>query len=106
VPEPLAGLADRGCVDQRHDGGQVAAQERVEEVLVAVLQFGEVDVLLEGRGLRLEVRAHAQQLRLEPFHAIRQQPGDAQAFAFGFGEGRSLVESRGVQDPPGVGRGH
>ena len=106
VAEALAGLAHGRRVDQRHVGRQVAAQQRVEEMLVAILQFREVDVPLQRGGLRIEVRPHAKQLRVESFHAVGQEPRDAKALALGLGEGRALVESRGVEDPPGVGRGH
>jgi len=51
VAVSLDGLADRGCVDDGQQLAEVVGQHPVIEHLVAVVQRGQVDVLVEGAGL-------------------------------------------------------
>ena len=97
MPELLARLAHGGRVDQRHEFGGVAGEQLVVEPLVAILQFREIDILVERGGLLLKLNALTLQLRLGIFHAIGDQTDQTEALAFLFAEGGALVEARVVQ---------
>ena len=97
VPELLARLAHGGRVDQWHEFRGITGEQLVVESLVAILQFREIDVLVERGGLLLKLNALALQLRFGIFHAVGDQADQAEAFAFLFAEGGALVEARVVQ---------
>jgi hypothetical protein len=69
--------ADRRGIDDRHHLVRVVDQQAEEERLVAVVQVGEVDVLLERRRLAAQVLEDAPHLLLLREHARRQQPAQA-----------------------------
>src|SRR5712691_6353976 len=65
VPELLASLADRRRVHEGKEPRRVGHEQAVEERLVGVLQRREVDVALQVRGLRVQLRERAPRLGLE-----------------------------------------
>ena len=79
VAELLAGLADGGGVDQRHEVGGVRHQRLVVERLVVVLQRGQVDVPVEVGGLMTELEEDAAELVLLGIDAFGDQAGQAEA---------------------------
>jgi hypothetical protein len=72
-------LADGRRVDQRHHLLDVIDDEPVEKHLVAVLEVGEVDVLLERIGLAADGREAALHLLFEREDPRRQQAAQSRA---------------------------
>ena len=101
-----AGLADRGGVDDGDHLLRMLLHQPVEKGLVAVLQGGEEDVLLERIRFAAVIAVDAMQLLLDREHPGRQQAAQAQRIALALGEGRTLVEQRIGQQSmtPRVGR--
>ena len=99
-----AGLADGRRVDDGDHLLGMLLHQPVEERLVAILQGGEEDVLLERIRLAPEIAVDALQLFLDREHPRRQQAAQSQRVALAFGERRALVE-QGVGQQGGS-RGH
>ncbi len=97
VAELLAGETHRRRVDDRQHLVRVVDDDPEEQRLVAVVQRGEVDVLVEGRRLLPEVRQHPAHLLVQRADVRGQQPADAQRVALGVGERGALVERRVAQ---------
>src|SRR5262249_40484586 len=78
VAELLAGPADGRCVDDRQELLEVIAEHAIEEVLVAVLQRDEADVLLERVALAGEILEDARGLLLDRVGGGRKEPLQAE----------------------------
>ena len=87
VTELPAGVADRWRVDDRGELLEVIGEHPVEQRLVAVLQCGESDVLLEVVGLALQVLELERHLLGEADDAVRHQPAQPERVAFRIGVG-------------------
>ena len=94
VRELLAGLADHRRVDDRQHLLDVVVQQAEEQRLVAVLERGEVDVLLDRRRLRQEVLIHAIELLLDGRDGRRDQAVEMERFTLAGAERRPLVDQR------------
>ena len=92
VAELLAGAAHGGRVHDRHELFEVLRQQPVEERLVAVLERGQTDVLLEVVGLAADVLELERDLLLDRRHARGQQPTHFERVALRLCEGGVLVE--------------
>ena len=101
VAEALAGEPDRRRVDERLHLVDVVADDAEEQRLVAVVQRGQRDVLVEVVGQPPQVLEEARDLLLLREHDVGQQPAQAQRVAFLLREGSALVESRIVQQVAG-----
>jgi hypothetical protein len=97
VAEALAGKADRRRVDQRHDLVDVVANHAEEQGLVAVVQGGQRDELLQRIGQAAQVCEEARHLLVLGVDVRRQQAAQAQRIALDLGEGGALVAQRIVQ---------
>jgi hypothetical protein len=93
----LAGFAHGGGIHERHVGCRVRHHHGVEERLVAGLQVGEEEVLLQVVVERFHLRVHARDLQVERVDGRRQQTLDAQGLAVGSGKGGAAVLVRLVQ---------
>jgi hypothetical protein len=93
-----AGLADRGRVHDRQELLEVLDQRAEEERLVLVPDGGELDELVDRRGLRPQLGEHARDLLRERLGARREQPGDPEALAFVAGERGAPVDQGVAQD--------
>ena len=98
-----AGLADGRRVDDGNHLLGVLLHEAVEERLVAILEGGEENVLLQRVGLAAEVAEGADELLLDRHHLRRQETTEAERVAFGFGERRALVEQGVIHDRVSMG---
>ena len=92
MAELLAGAADRWRVDDRHELLEVLRQQPVEERLVAILERGKADVVLQLVALAADVLELERDLLLDGRDARRQEPAQAERVALGLGEGGVLVE--------------
>jgi len=110
VPELLAGGADRRRVDDRHHLVRVLGDDAEEQSLVAVLQRLEEDVLREWILQVAEILQYASDLDLLRANVRRQEPAQAERFAFRLRERGALVQRRVAQqrsatrEPVGQGR--
>jgi len=103
VAEPLAGQADRGCVDDGRQTLHVLNHEAVEQCFVAVQQCNQTDVLFK-RICLLENLLHLHlDLLFDGEDGLREQPLDTQQLALGMGEGGITVPHRVTQNPFAVG---
>src|SRR6185436_2868562 len=93
----LAGVADRGRVDDRQELLDVVEQHPIEEVLVAVLERREADVLLERLALARDIVADAPLLLLHAARCVGQQAFEAERLALLARERASLGVERMVQ---------
>ena len=93
-----AGQANRGRVDDRDHLLGVVLHDSVEQGLVAILQRGEEDVLLEGVVLAAHVGEHAGDLFVEGENARGQQAAQAEGVTFALGERGAFVEKRVSQE--------
>ncbi len=85
------GLADGGCVHQRHHLLEMVDQDAEKQRFIAVLQAHQEDVLLQRRALATQVVEHALDLLFQREDARREQPPEMEAVAFSFAEGGALV---------------
>ena len=97
MAELLAGLADRRRIDERHVGGRIRHQDGVEERLVARLQIGQHQVLLQIVVEVGDLVVPARDLQFDWKYGGRQQAFETLGAAFRLGEGGSLVEARVMQ---------
>ena len=102
VTELLARLADGRGVDDRHVARRVCAEQLVEEPLVPVLQFREIDVALEVVRAAIKLRKRAQLLRGAVLDRIGKEAREPQQLALCLAEGGALVQARVVEDLVGV----
>ena len=87
-------MPDRQIVDDRDHLAQVPRQQAVKQHLVAVVQRGQVDVLIERIRQALVLSVGRLHLSLQSADHRREQAGEAQLFSFLGGEGRALVQQR------------
>ena len=92
--ELLARLADRRRIDERHVGGRVRHQDRVEQRLVARLQVGQHEVFLQIVVEIGDLGMPARDLQFDRGDGGRQQAFEAVGAALHFGERRALVQTR------------
>src|SRR5580704_10314512 len=92
VAVSLDGLADRGCVDDGQQLAEVVGQYPVIEHLVAVVQRGQVDVLVEGAGLLRALPVGTLGLLIQGQDPGWQQAGQSQRGTLGVGERGALVQ--------------
>jgi hypothetical protein len=88
----LDGLADRRGVDDREQFAEVVGEHPVEQDLVAVVQGGQVDVLVEVAGLARALPVGALGLLVQGEDPRRQQAGQPQRITLGLGERGALVQ--------------
>ena len=103
VAEPLDGLPDRRCVDDRQHLLEMVRQQSVEQHLVAIPEVGEVEVLAEGGRRTAVLVVHAPALRLEAGHSAGHQPDQPERPPLGVGECRTPVGHRVGQHRPAAG---
>jgi hypothetical protein len=83
---------DRRCVDDGHELFQVVAEDAVEQVLVAILQSGKLDVLLERIVVAADGRVDAPGLHRHRDVLARQQALETEGGAFRRRKARALVQ--------------
>ena len=105
VAELLAGPPDDRRVDDRQELLDVVHEDAVEQVLVAVLERGEPDVLLEHVRLARDVRVDAPRLLLHRADRVRKESFEAVGLTLLFGESRAFCV-QGVPEQPGAPVGH
>ena len=93
----LAALAHRRGVDDGHHLVEVVHDHPVEQVLVAVLQRDQIDILLDVGGFAANVFQHPHRLFRLRGNARRQETAQAQRIALRLGEGCPLVQYRCLQ---------
>ena len=94
MAEFLARLADRRRIDERHVGGRVRHQDRVEQRLVARLQVRQHEIFLQIVIEIGDLGVPARHLQLDVGHGGRQQAFETVRAALRLGERRSFVQAR------------
>ena len=97
MAELLAGQADRRRVDDRHHLVRVLDHDAEGQGLVAIVQRGQEDVLLERAGQAVEVLQHPRDLFFLAAHMRRQQALEPEHVALGCAERGALVQRRVAQ---------
>ena len=93
VRELLAGLTDRRRVHERERLAHVRDNERVVQVLIALAQVGEFEMLLKRRALGVQLVVDALHLLLNRLHLWRQQSTQVKPVTLLLGEARACVSA-------------
>ena len=94
VAKLLARLPNSRRVNDRHVLRRIAAEKLVERALVAILQFGKVDVTLKIVRLLRKVQTRPLQENLVRLNRIWKQSEQSVVLSFGLAETESLIEAR------------
>ncbi len=92
-------LAHGRVVDDRQQLGEVIGEQPVVKDLVAVVQLLQMNVRGQIVGLAAQLLVRAPRLLVQREHRVGQSADEAEAVAFGGGEGGSAVGQRIVHDP-------
>ena len=93
----LACLADCRRIDERHVGCRVRHQDSIKERLIAGLQIGQHEILLQIVVETGDFVVPTRDLEIDGRHGRRQQTFETPGAAFGLGERSAFVESRIMQ---------